>query len=491
MTELAATGFAPRRASPLALTGRSGAAVLSLGLLAVGLAGAINSTSISAPLALLGGLTLTGFLLLTIRHFTTAIAIGLLLMGIVRFEPAPPDIAFAVIMAVAAMTGRFRLNRVPISVRWIVGLLLVVNLLSMLDVLVLSEALRFLFITAYLAIFSLWLTGYVDRPSRARLVAVTWLAVGVVSAIVSVLALNLPVPGRSFILGSVDNGQRASGLFKDPNVFGPFLVPIALILLELRIAPKDPSPLRLRSFTSWAALLVLTLGILFSYSRAAWGNFAIALVVMLIASSLRKAGARRAMRALTALLVTGGMAALLLSATGSVGFLEHRAHLQSYDTQRFAAQTYGWQLGWTHPVGVGPGQFHYHYPVESHSTFVRVFSEQGFMGMLLWCALLLVTLVFALRNVVAGRDTYGIGSAALLGAWCGLIFNSVVVDTLHWRHLWVVAALIWAGTARRSLPDADRVRHRSRRSLGRLGELRPVPALRHSSIARGSSASSG
>ena len=52
-------------------------------------------------------------------------------------------------------------------------------------------------------------------------------------------------------------------------------------------------------------------------------------------------------------------------------------------------------------------------------------------------------------NAIAGRDTYGIGSAALLGAWCGLLVNSFVIDTLHWRHLWVVAALIWAGWARR------------------------------------------
>jgi hypothetical protein len=464
--------------------------VLSLGLLAVGLVAVVNSTSISVPLAVLGGLALCGFLLLTISDFTTAIAIGLLLMGVVRFEPAPPDMAFAVIMAVAAMTGRFRLNRVPLLARWIVGLLLVVNLLSLIDVVVISEALRFLFITSYLGIFSLWLAGYVDRPSRARLVAVTWLAVAIVSAIVSVLALNAPVPGRSFILGSVDNGQRASGLFKDPNVFGPFLVPITMIVLELRLAPKDPSPLRLRGLTSWLALLILTLGVLFSYSRAAWGNFAIALVVVLAASSLRRAGAVRALRMLSVLVAIGAIVALILSATGSIGFLQHRAHLQSYDTQRFAAQTYGWQLGWTHPVGIGPGQFHFHYPVESHSTFVRVFSEQGFMGLLLWCAMLLVTLVFALFNVVAGKDTYGIGSAALLGAWCGLIFNSVVVDTLHWRHLWVVAALIWAGAARRALPRAGRAVRARGRSLGRLGALRARPALEHPSIAGGSSASS-
>ena len=37
----------------------------------------------------------------------------------------------------------------------------------------------------------------------------------------------------------------------------------------------------------------------------------------------------------------------------------------------------------------------------------------------------------------------------MLGAWCGLLVNSLVIDTLHWRHLWIVAALIWAGSMRR------------------------------------------
>jgi O-antigen ligase len=426
-----------------------GASLLALALLGVGFADLFNSANISFGLALAGGLALVVFLALTIGHYETAIAIGLLLMGIVRFEPAPPDMAFAVIMSVAAMTGRFRLNRVPLLVRWIVGLLLVVNLLSMMDVVSTSTAVRFLFITVYLVIFSLWLTGYVDSASRARLVVVTWLVIGVAEAIISAAALNLPVPGRSFILGSVDNAQRASGFFKDPNVFGPFLIPIALILLEQQIAPRSPRLLRMRGSTTWLCLLALTLGILLSYSRAAWLNFALALVIMLAALAMRKKGARRALRALSALLLIGGATAVILSATGSIGFLEHRAQLhQSYDNGRFAAQHLGWELGWTHPVGIGPGQFESYSPVAAQSTFVRVFSEQGPMALLLWVALLLVTLVLAVRNVAVGRDTYGIGSAALLGAWCGMILNSTVVDTLHWRHMWVVAALIWASTAR-------------------------------------------
>ena len=62
--------------------------------------------------------------------------------------------------------------------------------------------------------------------------------------------------------------------------------------------------------------------------------------------------------------------------------------------------------------------------------------------------LLAYTLVLAARNAVAGRDTFGVGSAALLGAWCGLLANSAFVDTLHWRHLWLVAALIWVAAMR-------------------------------------------
>jgi O-antigen ligase len=447
MAELAAR--LPTRPPPVATrTVLVSVAAATLGALAFGMAVMLNGLDVSVWLAALGGLALVGFTLLAVYRYDTAVVIGLLGMGFVRYQPAPTDAAFAVIMVVAGATGRFRLARVPLIVRWLVGLLLIVNVLSFIDVVELKEAFQFFFITAYLLVFSVWFAGYLDSRARARTVTIIWLAVGVVSAVLAVSALYLPIPFRSLILSEVDGGERAAAFFKDPNVFGPFLVPIAVILLEQQISPRVPRLLKLRPLTFWVLLAILTLGVLFSYSRAAWGNYAIAVGVMLIALSIRRRGAQRAMKALIVLLATGAVAAVTLSATGSISFLEHRAQLQNYDTQRFAAQDFGWNLGWTHPIGIGPGQFRFHYPVESHSTFIRTFSEQGFPGLLLWIAILLVTLVIALNNVRQGRDTYGIGSAALLGAWCGLIFNSAVVDTLHWRHLWLVAALIWASRAR-------------------------------------------
>jgi hypothetical protein len=67
------------------------------------------------------------------------------------------------------------------------------------------------------------------------------------------------------------------------------------------------------------------------------------------------------------------------------------------------------------------------------------------LGFVLLAALLFGTLLLAMRNVVVGSSTFGISAAGLLAVWCGMLANSFFVDTLHWRHLWIVAGLIWAG----------------------------------------------
>ena len=81
MTELVARAFLPRDGS-LQRASRTGAAALALGLVALGLVAlglvqALDASGVSFALGLAGGLALMAFLLLTIRHYDTAIAIGL------------------------------------------------------------------------------------------------------------------------------------------------------------------------------------------------------------------------------------------------------------------------------------------------------------------------------------------------------------------------------------------------------------------------------
>jgi O-antigen ligase len=440
----AAAQLLPRRRDATAMSPSSALLVAAVAtLLAVGMAWALYRYPPTPQVVAAGSLGLGGMLALALARYEAAVALGFMLLGVVRIEPAPSDGVFAIVMAVGLVTGRFDISRVPLTVFALVGSLIALNLISAVEALDPAVAGRYFAITLYLGVFSIWLTGYLRSERRARLVVVAYVVGAVLVAVPSTLALFAPVPGGELLL-TVD-GLRAQGLFKDPNVFGPFLIPPALFLLEELMRPRL---LRFRTSTKALMFLALVLGVLFSYSRAAWANLVIAIGVMLVVMALRRGGGRRAAMILVLVTFAAGAAVATIAVTGSLGFLQERASLQSYDVQRFGAQRTGVELAERYPFGIGPGQFDVVSPVSTHSMYVRVLAEQGVLGLFTVLALILVTLVLAARNAVLGRDTFGIGSAALLGIWVGIVVNSFVVDTLHWRHLWVVAAMVWAGAMR-------------------------------------------
>ncbi len=454
-----------RSSSPTEATVLAGVWTL-LALFAIALAALLARQPISLGIALGGGVLLLAGLALVLARYDLAVYIGFLLLAVVLIEPAPSDALFGLIMAIAAVTGRFGIRRLPRLAVWVVSGFLLLNVVSATEVIDWSSAAKFFLITLYLCMFSLWLGAYIDRPTRARRLVRAYLLAAVFSAVVASAALFVHFPFHTLLIG---DGERAKGLFKDPNVFGPFLVPIILILAEEILHPRL---LRMRRSLMLVCFLLLVLGVIFSYSRAAWLNLAIGLIVLVAVVTLR----RPDRRAITLILVVGVGAGAIASAivvTGSLGFLEQRARLQSYDTSRFAAQERGLHVGLDHPFGLGPGQFEVISPVASHSLYIRSLSEQGLLGLLAIIVLVVGTMAFAFVSVLRGRDTYGISAAALLAAWCGLVANSFFVDTLHWRHLWLVAALIWAGAMRGRIVGQGRLQ---RSTSPRSSVANPPPA---------------
>lgn len=443
MTALTARRPGPRAPAalsfPFALAG-----VLALTVLSA--AGALVLSRNPPPwsLVIVGVIGLAIVATLAIARYEAAVALGVALLSVVRVEPAPPDIVFAVVMAVAFVTGRFHVDRAPLSILALLGMFLLLNIGSTVDAVDPARAALYLSITTYLVVLSVWFTGYLNSVKRARGVVVAYLFGAVVTSGLASLSLFFSFPGST--LFNVEN-DRAKGLFEDPNVYGPALIPITLILIEELLAPRL---LRMRWLTKVVLILVLVIGLLLSYSRGAWINFAAAMVVMLAVMAVRRGGGKRAVTLIVLMAVTGVAVGGVLYATGSLDFLQERAKLQTYDSERFAAQRQGIEFGETHFLGIGPGQFEVLAPVPSHNLYIRTLSEQGFLALAVVLALILTTLVLALRNAVLGRDSYGIGSAALLGTWVGICIESFVIDSNHWRHLWIVAALIWVGTRRPS-----------------------------------------
>jgi O-antigen ligase len=352
----------------------------------------------------------------------------------------------AIVIAISIVTNRLELRRVPLSMLALCSVFIALNLLASMEALQSNTAAKFLAVTIYCIAIGLWICGYVDSERRARLVIKAYIASAVAIAVLSTVALYVPFPFSALLLS--EDGERARGLFKDANVYGPYLIPAALILVGESLNPRL---LRLNRPTQIFCFGFLAAGILFSFSRGAWLNLMVGIVVMTVIVSLRRGGSRRALLMFVVVLIGGAVTVWAVYASGSLGFLEERAQLQSYDSDRFGAWALGIQLAEENPIGIGPGQFELVAPLSAHSTYIRAVAEEGVLGAAALLAVMFGTLLLAGRNAVIGRDTYGIGSAPLLAAWCGMLVNSFVVDTLHWRHLWLLAGLIWAGTHARGV----------------------------------------
>jgi hypothetical protein len=385
---------------------------------------------------------LLGTLALALARFDLAVFLGFALLGAVRVEPAPTDVVLGVAIALAAVTGRFRLERAPRAAVSLVVAFVALNLLASVNVIEPGRAVAFSAITLYLCVFALWLPSYAESERHTRILVRGYLLAAIISAALALAALQLSIPGRDLFV----SGPRGMALFKDPNVFGPFLIPAALLLIEELVTPRL---LRARTLTKFALLLLLGAGVVFSFSRAAWLNLAVSVSALLFVLLLRRGGSARALRLVVLLAVAGAAVAGVAAVTQSTQYLHQRAGLQSYDVERFHAQRVGLHLAETYPIGIGPGQFETLPVISAHSTYVRALAEEGLVGFAVLMALFLATLGWAAGNVLRGGATSGIGSATLLAAWCGLLVNGFFIDTIHWRHLWLVAGLIWAATPSR------------------------------------------
>src|SRR5918997_219906 len=160
-------------------------------------------------LAVVGGAGLVGVLMLALARTHAAVALGFALLGVVLVDPAPSDGVFVVVMAVTLLGRRVAMGDVPRSIPIILAVYAALSVMSALQVTDPVRAAVFFGTTVYLALFSLWLPGYVVSENRARLVVRAYLFAAAASAVLGVLAVLGAVPRAA---GLRENGAaRAQG----------------------------------------------------------------------------------------------------------------------------------------------------------------------------------------------------------------------------------------------------------------------------------------
>jgi hypothetical protein len=387
------------------------------------------------------------------RLFLIGVGIAIALSSIVMYEPAPVDALVLGLLLVGFLSGilGFRgiqpVGLVPLAI------FAVANIVSLYDPLNATRATWYVFVTLYLCLSWLFFVSFLWTYGTVgmRTIVKTYSFAAMICIVPGLLSYFNVIGFQHYLLLY----GRPKGTFKDPNVYGPYLIPVALFAIAGLIYTRRNKKMAL---IQAAIALISATGIFLSYSRACWINFVVSLVgYLLMAFLFRPVGSPAPFPISRIVLLFAGLTicmAGLMQVPEVQEMIAHRvtsSGLQGYDRDRFRTQRMALDSVIQRPLGIGPGQAEQTFHYATHSSYMRVLSENGVVGAAAFVVFITASLI---RGLVMGwrtrdpfwRKIFFIASACILGH----IINSGVVDTVHWRHLWLLLALPWYNPTRAS-----------------------------------------
>ena len=384
-----------------------------------------------------------------------SVTVLLALSSVVMVEPAPSDLLFPPVLALALITGHMisplRLPGVFIASMAIFAL---ANYASVLSAWAwdLGYSWLYLGVTLYMLAYFVFFAGFVGKFGRhgVRIVRDGYLIAATITAGIGVLA-SLHILPNSEIFFRDAALIRIKSTFKDPNVFAPFLVgAIFLALTTMAHAQR----VRLRYLVVVALSLA---GVTLSFSRGAYVHLLVSLVAYLLMELVLVrdlVASRRLVRGLVFVspLLVGGLVFLL--ATTDLGpYLLERLSYQSYDRDRFGNHLSSLEVSERNLFGIGPGQYNWpRFELDIHNLYLRVLVENGVVGFLALMTMLGASLFYGFAGVLRRGPYVGV-YAACVAVVVGILVESLVIDTLHWRHFFFFLGLpVGLTLFERSLP---------------------------------------
>jgi O-antigen ligase len=249
---------------------------------------------------------------------------------------------------------------------------------------------------------------------------------------------------------------RAKAFFNDPNVYGPFLMLPAAIVLQRTLLGTGRAAL-----WSGLAYLVIFVGVFVSFSRGAWGHFAATSLLVFAMAFFLEASAREKVRllliAIGGIMVLAAAMAVLLSIPVVAELFVHRFTLtQSYDTGetgRFGRIWYTLDLALNNPWGIGPLEFGYlRISEQPHNTYTNVLLTYGWGGALAYYVLVGWTLLVGGKTLLRPSPHRTL-LIPVFATFVPMILLSGIIDTDHWRHWFLVTGLVWGICAAYGAPD--------------------------------------
>ena len=362
--------------------------------------------------------------------------------GFVLIEPAPYEFMIILAALLFVATGvRLRAGHVPL-----VLMLIFYNVgfaTSLVQVVDLPDTAKWTAVSCFLSLTTLFFAVAFaeDTERRTQVYLQGYILAAVLTSLIGVAAYFRMLPSSEMFI----RAMRAASTFKDPNVFGPFLVLPGLVAMQRMMLGRPRTVI-----FNGVILLIIAAGLFFSFSRGAWGHFAVSAAMMMFLLYVTARSGNQRLRII--LFAVAGVVAIallilaLLSISGVGALFKERASLvQNYDAGhlgRFGRHFLGALLALDYPLGIGPLQFSKYFPEDPHNSFLDSFMAGGWLGGVAFMALVVVTVVIGLRHVFV-RTPWQPTYIAVYAAFLGEVGESYIIDVQHWRHYYLIMGMVW------------------------------------------------
>jgi O-antigen ligase len=365
--------------------------------------------------------------------------------AIVFAEPAPVDVLMLASISILPLLGLVRITAPLLLVLTIWLVAAASALIAVINATEPNKALVHTAVTFFLTFQSFIISAFVMRRpyKHTHLIMHAYCFAAAIAAITALIGYFNVLPG-SFDLFT--KHSRAAGTFKDPNVFGPFLVAPVLYLLHRMLT-------RGVATVVWAAAWagIMSIALLLSFSRGAWMVLTVATVIFAYLAFVTAPNNWQRLKILSAGFMAMCMGLVLLVAVMQIDSVSEqftsRATLdQSYDQGpegRFGGQLKAKRLIIQNPFGIGAQQFApQHHMEEPHNVYLAMFLNAGWIGGLIFAIMVALTCLYGLRHAFKRTTTQPL----FLVAYACFVAHAIegfVIDLDHWRHFHLLMALVW------------------------------------------------
>ena len=365
--------------------------------------------------------------------------------SVVFAEPAPYDALMIGLIVLLPLLGLVAISNglILLFAAWLV--IGATGLIAAARSDILDVSIKHTAVTIFLSISAVLIAAFVRRnPERhSRLIISGLLFASLLAVVTGAIGYFNLLPGANELFTKYG---RMRGTFKDPNVFGPFIVPALLYCVH-----------SMTTVRAWRAILMsllsglFCLGLLVSFSRGAWVNASVALLVYAYMVFVVSRSNLFRLKLLIMVFFAACGAILAIAAAmqiESIGDLvRERASLTlSYDTGpegRFGGQLYALKVIASNPMGIGAQVFgRILHGEDVHNVYLSMFLNAGWVGGFLYFSVVMTTIIAGFRYALRANPTQGI-FIVMLAAFVGLAAEGAIVDTDHWRHFYVIMGLIW------------------------------------------------